>query len=158
MDFRTERLTAERLAPGHLAELTALHLDPEVAQFLGGVRSPSQTEAYLNANITHWTEHGHGLWVLRTRDGVFAGRAGLRYIEIEGVRELEIAYALPRGVWGQGLGGEIALALVALWRERRLSASLIGIASPDNTRSRRVLEKAGLKQESEAVYNGHPVV
>jgi hypothetical protein len=43
MDFRTERLTAERLAAGHLADLTALHLDPEVSFFLGGVRSPAQT-------------------------------------------------------------------------------------------------------------------
>ena len=29
MDFRTERLTAERLSPGHLEDLTALHRDPE---------------------------------------------------------------------------------------------------------------------------------
>ena len=91
MDFRTERLTAERLAADHLADLAALHLDPEVSRFLGGVRSPAETEAYLDANLAHWARHGHGLWVIRTPDGAFAGRAGLRYIDVEGVREMDVA-------------------------------------------------------------------
>ncbi len=158
MDFRTERLTAERLAPGHLADLTALHLDSEVSRFLGGVRSPGQTEAYLDVNLAHWTEHDHGLWVFRTMDGAFVGRAGVRYIDLEGVREMEIAYALRRQFWGQGLASEIAGALVEIWRARRLFPSLIGIASPDNIGSRRVLEKAGLAREGEAVHHGAPVV
>jgi RimJ/RimL family protein N-acetyltransferase len=158
MDFRTDRLTAERLAPGHLADLTALHLDAEVSRFLGGVRSPVQTEAYLSENLAHWARRGYGLWVARTADGAFAGRAGLRHIEVEGVPEMEIAYTFRRDLWGQGLATEIAQALVGLWRERRLSPSLIGLASPENIGSRRVLEKAGLKQERTAAHHGHPVV
>jgi RimJ/RimL family protein N-acetyltransferase len=157
MDFRTERLTAERLAAGHLADLTALHLDPEVSRFLGGVRSPAQTEAYLAANLAHWERHGHGLWVVRTADGGFAGRVGLRYIDVEGVAEMEIAYTLRRDLWRQGLASEAARALVAIWRARRLSPSLIGVASPANTGSRRVLEKAGLGYERDAVYHGEAV-
>ncbi|CAN7147722.1 GNAT family N-acetyltransferase [Caulobacter sp. LjRoot300] len=31
---------------------------------------------------------------------------------VEGVPEIEIAYALARGVWGRGYAGEIAEALV----------------------------------------------
>ena len=158
MDFRTERLTAERLAFEHLADLTALHLDPEVSRFLGGVRSPAQTEAYLSANLAHWEQHGHGLWVFRTIDGAFVGRAGLRYIDLDGVREMEIAYTLRRESWGLGLASEIARALAAMWRARRLSSSLIGIASPENAASRRVLEKAGFDREGEAAYHGEPVV
>ena len=157
MDFRTERLTAERLAAGHLADLTALHLDPEVSFFLGGVRSPAQTEDYLDTNLAHWREHGHGLWVLRTADGAFAGRAGLRHIEVEGVPEMEIAYTFRRDLWRQGLATEIAQALVAIWRTARLSPSLIGIASLANAGSRRVLEKVGLRYERDAAYHGDVV-
>jgi RimJ/RimL family protein N-acetyltransferase len=158
MDFKTERLTAERLAPGHLADLTALHLDPEVSRFLGGVRNAAQTQAYLDVNLAHWDQHGYGLWVFRTADGAFVGRAGLRYVEVEGVREMEIAYALRREFWRRGFASEIAQTLTAMWRERRLSASLIGIASPGNIGSCRVLEKASLDREREAVHHGEPVV
>src|SRR6185312_14865863 len=115
------RLPAARLAPGHLADLTALHLDPEVSGFLGGVRSPVQTGAYLDANLAHWQRHGHGLWVLRIADGAFAGRAGLRYVDVEGESEMEIAYTFRRDLWGQGLATEVAQALLGIWRAWRLS-------------------------------------
>jgi len=157
MDFKTDRLTAERLAPGHLADLTALHLDPEVSGFLGGVRSPVQTGAYLDANLAHWQRHGHGLWVLRIADGAFAGRAGLRYVDVEGESEMEIAYTFRRDLWGQGLATEVAQALLGIWRAWRLSPSLVGIVSPDHVGSRRVLEKVGFAYERDAAYHGDVV-
>jgi RimJ/RimL family protein N-acetyltransferase len=67
-----------------------------VSRFLGGVRTPQATAAYLETNLRHWADHGLGLWTLRTQDGAFVGRAGLRYVEVEGVRELEIAYAFVK--------------------------------------------------------------
>jgi len=76
MNFATKRLTAEKLDPAHLSELTALHLDSEVCRFLGGVRSPEATSAYLNVNLAHWADHGFGLWIVRATDGAFAGRVG----------------------------------------------------------------------------------
>jgi hypothetical protein len=74
--FGTESLTAEKLRENHLADLVALHLDPEVSRYLGGVRSAEATKTYLAVNMAHWDQHGFGLFVLRTKDGTFAGRAG----------------------------------------------------------------------------------
>src|SRR5689334_15457386 len=128
MDFRTDRLSAERLSPAHLGDLTELHLDPEVSQYLGGVRSPAETEEYLKANLAHWDRHGFGLWVIRTLDGSFAGRAGIRHTEVESLPEVEIAFALHRDLWGRGMATEIARALVPIWRDGKFSASLIGMA------------------------------
>jgi hypothetical protein len=45
--FSTPRLTAERLNESHLEDLAALHLDPEVSRYLGGVRSAETTKTYL---------------------------------------------------------------------------------------------------------------
>jgi RimJ/RimL family protein N-acetyltransferase len=157
MDFRTERLVAERLSLAHLRDLTVFHLDPEVTRYLGGTRSPAETEEYLNANLAHWDRHGYGLWVLRTADGTFVGRAGIRHIDVEGAPEVEIAYAVCRDLWRRGLASEIARALVAVWRGRRLSPSLIGIASLANEPSRRVLAKVGLSYERDATYHGESV-
>jgi hypothetical protein len=54
--FSTSRLTAEKLHEGRLADLVALHLDPDVSRYLGGVGSPEETEAYLIVNIAHWEQ------------------------------------------------------------------------------------------------------
>jgi hypothetical protein len=61
----------------------AFAYDPQIAPI--GVRSPEATRAYLTTNLEHWDRFGFGLWVLRTRDGKFAGRAGIRHVVVEGV-------------------------------------------------------------------------
>ena len=101
--FSTARLTAEQLSENHLADLVTLHLDPEVSRYLGGVRSAEVTKTYLAVNMAHWDQHGFGLWALRTKDGAFAGRAGIRHILVDGIDEIEIAYTFKRDAWGQGL-------------------------------------------------------
>ncbi len=108
--FATPRLKATKLAREDLPDLVRLHLDGEVSRFLGGVRTPAVTATYLETNLRHWTDHGIGLWTLRTDDGTFMGRAGLRRVELEGVAELELAYTFVRSAWGQGLATEIARA------------------------------------------------
>jgi RimJ/RimL family protein N-acetyltransferase len=157
-NFATVRLIAEKLDQTHLIDLTRMHLDPEVSHYLGGVRSPEATKTYLDVNLAHWAEHGFGLWVLRTRDGAFAGRAGLRHIELESAREVEIAYSLVRTHWDQGLATEIAGALINLWLTELHSPSLVGVVSVENTASRRVLEKSGFAFERTGIYHDTAVV
>jgi RimJ/RimL family protein N-acetyltransferase len=150
--FATPRLTARKLAREDLPELVQLHLDGEVSRFLGGVRTPSVTAAYLETNLRHWVDHGIGLWTLRTGDGTFIGRAGLRHVELEGVAELELAYTLVRSAWGHGLATEIARALVEIWERRYAGPSLVGIVMKGNLASERVLLKSGFSPERDAVY------
>jgi RimJ/RimL family protein N-acetyltransferase len=145
--FSTTRLAAERLQRRHLADLVALHLDPEVSRYLGGVRSPAATETWLADSIAHWEQHGFGLWALQLRSGEFAGRAGLRHVMLDGINEVEIVFTLKRALWGQGLASEIAQALVTLGLLQLKLPSLIGIVATENAASRRVLEKSGFALE-----------
>ncbi len=156
--FSTARLAAERLHDGHLADLVVLHLDPEVSRYLGGVRSPEATRAYLTTNMAHWDRHGFGLWVLRTRTGEFAGRAGIRHIDVDGTDEIEIAYTFKRELWGHGLASEIAGALTRIGLLQLELPSLIGLVLVGNAASRRVLEKSGFTLERGAVHRGEDVV
>lgn len=155
--FNTLRLRAAKLAPGDLTDLVNLHLDPEVSQFLGGVRTPDTTASYLEANLQHWSNHGFGLWVLRTADGNFAGRAGLRYVVLEGQCELEIAYTLVRRAWGQGLATEVAAVLVNIWKTSFTDPSLVGIVMKGHSASERVLLKIGFAYERDAVFHDEAV-
>ncbi|KYH01144.1 GNAT family N-acetyltransferase [Bradyrhizobium sp. DOA1] len=156
--FRTNRMTAERLNESHLADLVALHLDAEVSRYLGGVRTPEVTKTYLATNMAHWNEHGFGFWTLRTEDGAFAGRAGLRHIRVDDVDEIEILYAFKREFWGQGFASEVATALTDLGLSRLKLLSLIGIVNVANVASRRALEKSNYLLERSTIRNGERVV
>ncbi|MDD1521036.1 N-acetyltransferase [Bradyrhizobium sp. WBAH42] len=156
--FSTDRLTAERLREDHLADLVALHRDAEVSRFLGGVRTPEVTSAYLATNMAHWDQHGFGLWTLRRKDGAFAGRAGIRHILVDDVDEIEIAYAFKREFWGQGFASEIATALTDIGLLQLALPSLIGIVYIGNAASRRVLEKSNYLLERSANRHGNDVV
>lgn len=156
--FSTRRLTAERLNEHHLADLVALHLDPDVSRYLGGVRSAEVTKSYLATNMAHWDQHGFGLWALRTKDGAFAGRAGIRHILVDGIDEIEIAYTFKREVWGQGLASEIAIALTEIGLSQLKLPSLIGLVFVAHSASRRVLEKAQYLIEKSTTHHGEAVV
>jgi RimJ/RimL family protein N-acetyltransferase len=156
--FKTSRLLAERLLEGHLADLIALHLDPDVSRYLGGVRSPEATKAYLTVNMAHWDRQGFGLWVLRTLAGEFAGRAGIRQVVVDDEVEVEIAYAFRRNLWGQGLASEITTALTSLGLLQLKLPSLVGLVSTENAASRRVLEKSNFALERSTTYLGEKVV
>ncbi|MDH2351018.1 GNAT family N-acetyltransferase [Bradyrhizobium sp. SSUT112] len=156
--FSTTRLTAERLREAHLADLVTLHLDAEVSRYLGGVRAPEVTKSYLGANMAHWDQYGFGLWTLRTKDGSFAGRAGIRHILVDDIDEIEIAYAFTRACWGQGLASETATALTDIGLSQLELPSLIGLVYVGNAASRRVLEKANYLLERSTIRHGEDVV
>jgi RimJ/RimL family protein N-acetyltransferase len=61
-------------------------------------------------------------------------------------------------MWGQGLASEISAALVDIGHAQLKLPSLIGLASIENSASRRVLEKSGFTLERNAVYRGEDVV
>jgi RimJ/RimL family protein N-acetyltransferase len=151
--FATSRLKATRLAREDLHDLEQLHLDGEVSRLLGGIRTPEVTATYVETSLRHWAVHGLGLWALRTNDGTFVGRAGLRHVELEGVAELEVAYTFVRSAWGQGLATETAQALVEIWERRCSEPSLVGIVMKGNLPSERVLLKTGFAYERDAVFH-----
>ncbi|WP_128927252.1 GNAT family N-acetyltransferase [Bradyrhizobium guangxiense] len=156
--FSTESLTAERLHEGHLADLVALHLDAEVSRFLGGGRTAEGTKTYLATNMAHWDQHGFGLWTLRTKQGAFAGRAGIRHILVDDIDEIEILYAFKREYWGRGFASEIAAAVTDIGLSQLKLPSLIGIVNAANGTSRRVLERSNYVLERSTNRHGEDVV
>ncbi|BAC51791.1 blr6526 [Bradyrhizobium diazoefficiens USDA 110] len=129
-----------------------------MSRYLGGVRSAEATKTYLAVNMAHWDRHGFGLWVLRTRDGAFAGRAGIRHILVDGIDEIEIAYTFKRDLWGQGFASETAAALTHIGLSQLALPSLIGLVFVEHGASRRVLEKSNYILEKSTTHHGEDVV
>ena len=67
------------------AGLHAMYVDEGVMATLGGVKSAAETDATFQRLVGHWDAHDFGYWMLRDPDGDrFAGRAGLRWLAVEG--------------------------------------------------------------------------
>ncbi|KRC85664.1 GNAT family acetyltransferase [Achromobacter sp. Root83] len=145
-DFLTQRLHARRMSQAHLPFITEMHANTDLMESMGGTRDAAASRRYVAQNITHWTEHGYGMYVLDDRDtGRLAGRAGLKVSTSPGRAGIELAYALHPDCWGKGYAPEIARVLIALGF-RLLPVDVLGaVALRSNTASRRVMEKTGLR-------------
>jgi ribosomal-protein-alanine N-acetyltransferase len=151
--FHTDRLVAARLDGTDLSDLFRMHQDAQVMATLGGPRSEERTRQFLRTNLSHWEEHGFGLWVFRAAsDRTFVGRGGLRRVNIGGHDEVEVAYALMPEFWGCGLATEIARAVVKIGFEQLALAQLVTYTLTTNQASRRVMEKVGFTFERELVH------
>jgi ribosomal-protein-alanine N-acetyltransferase len=155
--FSTPRLRAERLTAGHLADVRRIHQNPMLMALLGGIRDEAETDAYLEKNLAHWDQYGFGLWVLRVATtGELAGLGCLRHLMIDGLDEIEIGYSLFPELWGQGLATEVAIACADLGLRVLRWPSVVALTRPQNTRSQRVLIKAGLVLERELIHAEEP--
>jgi RimJ/RimL family protein N-acetyltransferase len=153
--FSLRRLFAERLTDAHLPLLRRMDNNTEMMARLGGIRSDAETKAYLERNLAHWAQHGFGIWILRDpTTGRVMGRAGLRHLTVEAAEEVELVYALLPEFWGRGLATDAARACVTIGREWLGLPSVVGLTTPDNLASQRVLLKASLTPEREVVHGG----
>lgn len=156
--LRTPSLIAEPLQVDHLAFLISLHSDATTMATTGGVRTPQQTEQYLETNLEHWREHRFGLWIFRNQaTGEFVGRGGLRYVTVEERREVEVAYTVHASFWGRGYATEMGRLSLNVAPKHGL-ANLVAFTLPENRRSRRVMEKIGFKYDREILHLGLTMV
>jgi ribosomal-protein-alanine N-acetyltransferase len=97
------------------------------------------------------------LWaVILKSSGRFVGRGGFIPWTIDGNPEVEIAYMLDKEYWRQGLGAEMARALVSYGFTQLGLSRLIALIDSRNDASIRTAEGVGLRFEREVEVDGHP--
>lgn len=159
--WQTERLTATAVGPEHLRDMSRLHADSEVMQFLssyGGTLTEEQTRATIEASTAHWDEHGFGLWAFHEQSsGGFVGRGGLKWYalsDLDGRREVGLAYAVLSSCWNNGFATEMARGALDVGFGQ-LGLDRIGSwALPRNVASQRVLEKLGFQYQCDFMFAG----
>jgi RimJ/RimL family protein N-acetyltransferase len=155
---RTARLLGRRPCAADAAFYRELLLAAEVRTWLRPPPLPDMTDedpdALLADDIEHWANHGFGPWVLLDRhSGAFLGRGGLGWTIVGGRLRVQLPWAIVPSRWGEGLATEAALA--ALEEARRMGfEEIVAFALPDNTPSRRVMEKAGLEYIEDVGHAG----
>jgi [ribosomal protein S5]-alanine N-acetyltransferase len=147
----TERLILREMTVEDAEDLHRIYSDAETMKFLGGKSASADERVQIEEHIeNYYKKYGFGLWAtILKENNRLVGRCGLLFQEIEGAKDLEIAYLFDRDYWGKGFAAEAAEMLVELGFERFGFQRIVAHIDPQNTASIRVAEKVGLKYEGE---------
>ncbi|HVU91800.1 MAG TPA: GNAT family N-acetyltransferase [Jatrophihabitans sp.] len=152
---QTERLTLREMTDSDLDDIAALLGDPEVMRYYPRPKTRDEAARWIAWNRRLYAERGFGLWVLnRTSDGAFVGECGLTIQVVDGVEEVEVGYHVSPPHQGRGYATEAAAACQDLARDELGVKRLIAVINPDNSPSRAVAERIGLRPEKNAPMYG----
>ncbi len=157
MIFETERLQVRFLLPGDFEHLYRMYSDPEVRKYFPeGTLDEAQTREELDWFLDGDPHNpGLGLWALiHKSDGAFVGRGGLLAWEIDGRKEIEIAYMIDKAFWRLGFGSEIARGLVSHGFNTTDAEHLIALIDRDHDASIKTACSAGLRYWKEVEMDG----
>lgn len=150
--LETQRLLLRHFVMSDLDNLFSFYSDPEVIKYI-----PDAPRTYEEAKEElEWFMNGHpkfpelGLWATIYKEtDEFIGRCGLIPWTIDEKREVEVAFALSKNYWGQGLATEVARALVNYSFDQLQLSRLICLIEHGNQASIRVATKIGMTIEKE---------
>jgi RimJ/RimL family protein N-acetyltransferase len=153
--LETERLQLRQLKPGDVDALELVLGDPVAMKFYPAPYTREGVTEWIERNIARYRSDGFGLWAMVLKSsGELIGDCGCVTQEVEGRKEIEIAYHVRRDLWGNGYATEAARACMD-YAFRRLGARrVISMIRPENLNSRRVAEKNGLVCERVVFWHG----
>ena len=149
-DLQTERLRLREWHDADREPFAAINADPEVARYLGGVRTRAESDALVDRFLEHWQANGFGLWAIeRAEDGLFLGFTGLSRPTFEAhfTPAVEVGWRFARDAWGHGYATEAARAALAFGFEVIRLDEIVSFTVPANERSRRVMERLGMHRD-----------
>jgi len=149
--LETGRLRIRRLRPSDEPALVALDSDAEVMRYIGSRGGkPEQILSRVRERID--TDRGAlGWWLVEDKgDGAFQGIAGL--LPMPEGPDVELAYRFARVTWGRGIATEAAVALTDHAFMSAGLSQLVAVTFPENSASRRVLEKVGFTYDGMTQY------
>jgi ribosomal-protein-alanine N-acetyltransferase len=160
-DFlETKRFILKPIDPSHLEDLFALRSDPEVMKYIGdgSIQTKEEVEDFIQCGAGYHEKYGLDFFsVFEKETGEFVGQAGLFHIGFNIKQpDVELAYRLHTKYWNQGYATELAKALIEYGFNQLSLPKVIAAVRPENERSRRVMEKAGMSYIGIVDFRGKP--
>lgn len=159
MQYRieTRRLWLRELTEEDVDALQSILGDPQTMYAWEHGFDRAETVRWVETNRERYRTDGFSYFAaVRKEDGRLVGAAGPLMERYEGHTEVGIAYIIGREYWRCGYGSEAARAsLDYAFRELGVQ-KVIAEIRPENTASRRVAERLGMKEEGRFVkqYRG----
>ncbi|HLC03656.1 MAG TPA: GNAT family N-acetyltransferase [Anaerolineales bacterium] len=153
--LETPRLRLRHTRPDDIPALVAMWSDLEVTRHMGGPRDEGTLRKVFAESADDPFAEAHDLWPVEEKSsGEVVGDCGLLLKEIDGQDELELVSVITRSRWGRGYATEMAEALKRHGLEKLENKRLVSLIDPENTVSRRVAEKIGMRLEKEVLRPG----
>ena len=142
--FVTDRLRVRVLEDWDVDGLQTVYGDESAMRFVddGRAITREECERWLEVTRSNYERRGYGMFALESlASGELVGYCGL--VHPGGQLEVEVKYALRRGMWGRGLATEAVRGLLQYAQRRHGIEAVIATLDARNGASRRVLEKCG---------------
>lgn len=150
IELKTERLLLRQWRDADLPHLIALNRDPRVMEFVGPVLNADQSKVMMERSRQSWNERGYGRFAIEVPGvaGVigFVGLAVTRF-ESHFTPCVEIGWRILWPFWGYGYATEGAEAVMDHAITLRDLPEIVSYTAATNLRSRRVMEKIGLRRD-----------
>lgn len=158
IELFTERLHLRPVRKDDLGALARLGTDNRVMAPFGGACTREKSGEWLERLLVHWQQHGYGRFFVEG-GGRLVGVVGLSRTEFDAghVPDVEIAWRLPYEEWGKGYATEAARAVIDDGFGRLGLEQIVGVTTPDNIRSRRVMERLEMTYSPSETFE-HPLV
>jgi len=157
--LETPRLFLRHFTEDDLDALAALMSDPQFMRFSTGPYSREQTAAVLERILTGYRDNQPSQFAVVVRsENKLIGYCGFFRQLVDDVEEIEIGYRLDSRYWGCGLATEGARAVRDYAFNDLKLDHVISLIHPDNTASRRVVEKIGMAVEKKTTFKGFPTI
>ena len=148
--LETKRLILRRFVLGDLDSLVKFYSDPGVTRHIPDApRTYDETKDELEWHLNGYPKNPQlGLWAtIHKETGVFIGRCGLLPWSLDEQNEVEVAFALSKPYWGQGLATEAAQGIVQYAYETLKLRRLVCLIEEGNQASIKVAAKIGMSFE-----------
>jgi len=146
----TERLALRRWRESDLEPFFRINSDSRVMEFLPETLTREKSDELARRIASHFEKHGFGLCAAELRTNKkFIGYVGLAVpsFETRFTPCVEIGWRLDANCWARGLATEAARRIVRYAFGPLGLKELVSFTSPANVRSRRVMEKTGMRRD-----------
>lgn len=147
--IETERLILRKLSTDDAGFILDLLNQPSFIQFIGdrSVRTHDDAREYILKRLIYsYQRFGFGLYLTLLKESeIPIGICGL--VKRESLKDVDVGFAFLPQYWSKGYAFEAASAVLTYGRDNLGLKRIVGITTPDNHGSIRVLEKMGLKFE-----------
>jgi RimJ/RimL family protein N-acetyltransferase len=158
MVIETDRLILRRWRPSDVDPFLSLNADPHVMEFFRATLTRPETEAMILEIEKRMDQQGAGLWATELKENKqFIGFIGLNVpgYALPFSPCVEIGWRLAFDYWHRGYAQEGARAALAFGFEKLRLREIVSFTTPNNLRSRRVMEAIGMTYDPQGDFD-HP--